>query len=88
MFYGLIIFYKYILLFTIKKLGINLWALVIIKIVKFLLLLFKLKLDYEDDETCYISKKNKNEYLKENLYNYDFYYSLFNLTLEVLDRFI
>ena len=33
-------------------------------------------------------KKNKNEYLKENLYNYDFYYLLFNLILEVLDRFI
>jgi len=58
-FYGLIIFYKYILLFTFKKLEINIWALVTIKIVKILVLLFKLKLDYEDDKTCYISKKIK-----------------------------
>ena len=87
-FYGLIIFYKYFHLLTFKKLPIKLWILVIIKIGKYLSLLYLFILKYKDDKICSESKGNKNEYLKESLNDYDLIYLLINLVLEILDRII
>ena len=85
-FHGLIIIYKYYLLFTFKQIRIRYYTVIfIIILLKYSILFYIFVLNYKNNEICSLSKGEINIYTKEGRDNYDLLSLLVNL---LLDKYI
>ena len=83
-YYFLILIYEYYLLFTFKRIIINIYWILIYKLLVYGIIISIFILNYKDDKICGMSKSNKALFFKETNDVYNILILLFNFLLSLI----
>ena len=83
-YYFLILIYEYYLFFTFKKIIINIYWILIYKLLVYGIIISIFILNYKDDKICGMSKSNKALFFKETNDVYNILILLFNFLLSLI----